>query len=119
MGLRKNWGIAGMEPLAVGERRLDLLREPGSMSVAARSRPSTPPARSASLDGDSIEADVLVVALGAERDPEAVPGLSEHALDAYDRDANAQNAAAVDAFAGGRVGGRRLRSSLPVPSRPL
>ncbi len=42
MGLRKNWGIAGMEPHRLGERPLDALRTVGSMSGMARSSPSIP-----------------------------------------------------------------------------
>jgi sulfide:quinone oxidoreductase len=48
-------------------------------------------------------ADALVVALGAERDPDRIPGFREHALDVYDRFANAANAAAIEAFRGGRI----------------
>lgn len=118
MGLRKNWSIAGMEPLAVGERRLDLLRDRGIDVRRGEITAIDPAARSASLDGDPIAADVLVVALGAERDPDAVPGLRAHALDAYDRDANAANAAVVDAFDGGRVVVGVFGAPYPCPPAP-
>ena len=62
-----------------------------------------PDAREAEVDGRSITADALVVALGAERDPDRVPGFREHAIDIYDEAANETGAAAIDAFTGGRV----------------
>lgn len=118
MGLRKNWGITGMEPLHLGARRLDGLAARG---VAVRRGEITsidPGSRSAVVDGDSIEADILVVALGAERDLDAIPGLREHALDVYDRDANAANASAVEAFVGGRVVVGVFGAPYPCPPAP-
>jgi sulfide:quinone oxidoreductase len=103
MGLRKNWGIAGMEPHRLGERPLEGLRARGIDVRRGELEAIDPDRRSATVDGEELTADVLVVALGAERDPDAIPGLREHALDAYDRDRNAEIAAAVEAFAGGRV----------------
>ncbi len=70
------------------------------------------------VDGEELTADVLVVALGAERDPDAIPGLREHALDAYDRDRNAEIAAAVEGFAGGRVVIGVFGAPYPCPPAP-
>lgn len=118
MGLRKNWGIAGMEPLEVGERSIDDLRHRGIEVRRAEVTSIDAIGRSASLDGIDVEADVLVVALGAERDPDAIPGLREHGLDAYDRDANAANAAAVEGFSGGRVLIGVFGAPYPCPPAP-
>ncbi len=118
MGLRKNWGITGMEPLHVGERSLDQLRTRGVDVLRGEITSIDPGARSAAVDGVAIEADVLVIALGAERDPDAVPGLRANALDAYDREANASNAAAVEAFAGGRVVVGVFGAPYPCPPAP-
>ena len=62
-----------------------------------------PEARDAQVDGRTMAADALVVALGAERDPGRVPGFREHAIDVYDEGASESGAAAIDAFTGGRV----------------
>jgi sulfide:quinone oxidoreductase len=118
MGLRKNWGIAGMEPHRLGERPLDALRERGVDVRNAEIEAIDAGQRTAVLDGRAMEADILVVALGAERDLDAIPGTREHALDAYDRDANAANAAIVEAFAGGRVVIGVLGAPYPCPPAP-
>jgi sulfide:quinone oxidoreductase len=118
MGLRKNWGIVGMEPLHVGERRIDGLAARGIDVRRGEISAIDPAARSAVVDGTTIEADVLVVALGAERDPDAIPGLREHALDVYDRDANEANAVAVEAFAGGRMVIGVFGAPYPCPPAP-
>ena len=103
MGLRKNWGLVGASSLAEGERPLAALRERGIDVVAGTIDAIRPDAREAQVDGRSIAADALVVALGAERDPGRVPGFREHAIDVYDEAANESGAAAIDAFTGGRV----------------
>jgi sulfide:quinone oxidoreductase len=118
MGLRKNWGIAGMEPHHLGERRIDLLRDRGVDVRRAEITAIDPAARAADVDGARIEADALVVALGAERDPDAVAGLREHAIDVYDREANVANAAVVDAFSGGRVVVGVFGAPYPCPPAP-
>jgi sulfide:quinone oxidoreductase len=118
MGLRKNWGIAGMEPLSLGERRLEGLAARGIDVRRGEITAIDPESRAADVDGERIEADVLVVALGAERDADAIPGLREHALDVYDRDANVANAAAVEAFSGGRVVVGVFGAPYPCPPAP-
>lgn len=103
MGLRKNWGLVGAAPLAAGERALGELTARGIEVVAGTIEAIRPLAREADVEGRTIAADALVVALGAERDPDRIPGFREHALDVYDRAANAATAAAIDAFRGGRI----------------
>jgi sulfide:quinone oxidoreductase len=118
MGLRKNWGIAGMEPHHLGERPLEALHTRGIDVRHGEIASIDAVRRSAMVDGEELTADVLVVALGAERDPDGVPGLREHALDAYDRDRNAEIAAAVEGFAGGRVVIGVFGAPYPCPPAP-
>jgi sulfide:quinone oxidoreductase len=118
MGLRKNWGIAGVEPHAAGERPIAALAERGIRVVRGTVTALDPDARAAEIDGSRIDADALVVALGAERDPDRVPGLREHALDAYSAEANARNAEAVAAFRGGRVVVGIFGAPYPCPPAP-
>jgi sulfide:quinone oxidoreductase len=103
MGLRKNWALVGASTLAEGERPLAALRERGIEVVAGTIDAIRPDAREAQVDGRTLAADALVVALGAERDPGRVPGFREYAIDVYDEGANGSGAAAIDAFTGGRV----------------
>jgi len=118
MGLRKNWGIVGMEAHSLGERPLDALRRRGIDVRRGEIGAIDPERRTATVDGQELEADVLVVALGAERDPDAIRGLRDHALDVYDREANADHAAAVEAFAGGRVVIGVFGAPYPCPPAP-
>ena len=103
MGLRKNWALVGASTLAEGERPLAALRERGIEVVAGTIDVIRPEAREAQVDGRTLPADALVVALGAERDPGRVPGFREHAIDVYDEGANESGAAAINAFTGGRI----------------
>jgi len=103
MGLRKNWGLVRASTLTEGERSLAALGERGIEVVAGTIDAIRPDAHEAQVDGRSIAADALVVALGAERDPGRVPGFREHAIDVYDEGSNESGATAIDAFTGGRV----------------
>src|SRR5262245_33125208 len=103
MGLRKNWALVGASTLADGERELASLRDRGVDVVAGSIEAIRPEAREADVDGRTITADALVVALGAERDPDRIPGFREHAIDVYDEASSETGAAAIDAFTGGRV----------------
>lgn len=104
MGFRKSWGLVGEAPMAVGQRPLSALE-----AFGIRYRPGTltgldPAGRAAEVDGERLEADALIVALGAELAPETVPGLAEGALNVYDSQVIPRAAEALQAFAGGKVG---------------
>jgi len=118
MGLRKNWGLAGIEPHTAGERSIDRLADRGIDVRRGEITRIDPAARAAELDGHVLQADVLVVALGAERAPSAIPGLTEHGLDVYDREANAAHAAAIAAFEGGQVVVGVFGAPYPCPPAP-
>ena len=118
MGLRKNWGLVGSSTIVAGERQLASLARRGIDVVAGTIDEIRPAAREARVAGRTISADALVVALGAERDPDRIPGFREHAIDVYDRDANAVGAAAIEAFAGGRVVVGIFGAPYPCPPAP-
>jgi sulfide:quinone oxidoreductase len=84
MGFRKNAELAGREPMAVGRRPLAALERSGIRVVKGTVTRIDPGSRAADVDGTSIRADALVVALGAALDPDGVPGLADHAFNAYD-----------------------------------
>jgi sulfide:quinone oxidoreductase len=70
------------------------------------------------VDGESIEADALVIALGAERAPELVPGFVEHAHDVYSESTSAETAAAIERFGGGRLVIGIFGAPYPCPPAP-
>ncbi|TMB57309.1 MAG: NAD(P)/FAD-dependent oxidoreductase [Chloroflexi bacterium] len=103
MGLRKTWAILGISPIAYGTRSLASLARRGIAFRQGRIDGVDPGSRTATVDGETIEADALVLALGAIHDLEAVPGLAEHGLNAWDRFHLDHVHGVVDAFRGGRV----------------
>ena len=119
MGLRKNWGLVGASTLAAGTRQLADLADRGIEVVSGEIGAIRADAREVEVDGRSIGADAVVVALGAERDPHRIPGFREHAIDVYDAAANAAGAAALEAFAGGRVVVGIFGTPYPCPPAPF
>ncbi|MEX1173238.1 MAG: FAD/NAD(P)-binding oxidoreductase [Chloroflexota bacterium] len=103
MGLRKNWALTGVSSIAEGERSLATLRERGITVVEGTITAIDPATRSVEVGGERLTGDAMVVALGAYRDLDAIPGYREHAIDVYDPAASVAGAAAIDSFTGGRV----------------
>src|SRR5687767_2278331 len=84
MGFRKSGELVGREPMSEGQRPLADLEGQGVRVVKGSIARIDPAGHSAEVDGETIEGDALVVALGAETVPEAIPGLAEHGHDVYD-----------------------------------
>lgn len=103
MGLRKPWALVGRATLDEGRRPLAALAEQGLQVVAGTVTALDPANRAAEVDGRRIDADALVVALGAQLAPDQVPGLAEHALNVYDPEQIPRAAEALERFRGGRV----------------
>jgi sulfide:quinone oxidoreductase len=91
MGLRKTWAIVGSHPIEDGQRDLASLRKHGIDVLKATVEAIDPATRCVRLGGEWLDADAIVVALGAEQVPDAVPGLPEHGINVWDR-ANAGRA---------------------------
>jgi len=83
MGFRKTGEIIGREPMAEGSRPLKNLERFGITVVQGSIDRIDPQARAAVVDGQRLEADAMLIALGAETVPDAVPGLAEHGIDIY------------------------------------
>src|SRR5574340_1256405 len=66
-----------------GERELSRLAEHGIEWVRAEIEGIDPAAKTVSTSAGTLAGDYLVIALGAERHPEAVPGFAQAALDLY------------------------------------
>ena len=118
MGLRKNWALVGHGTIAEGARPLAALAERGIRVVAGMVESIDPAGRAAVVDGERIEADALVVALGAQRHPDAIPGFREHAIDLYDVESSEAGAAAIEAFTGGRIVVGIFGAPYPCPPGP-
>src|ERR687891_927632 len=86
MGLRKTWHLLGMSPLAYGTRHLAQLGQRGIRVIRGEIAAIDPGSRAAVVDDETIEADALVLALGAAHDMHAVPGLAEHGHNAWSRE---------------------------------
>jgi sulfide:quinone oxidoreductase len=103
MGLRKLWELVGIGTIAEGSRSRRLLADRGIDFRQASVRAIEPAARAVRSDGESWDADFLVVALGAEPRPDLVAGLAEHAHDVWEPARVPAAKAALEAFDGGRV----------------
>ncbi len=101
MGLRKTWYLLGISPLAYGERPLAQLTRRGIAYRHGEIEAVDPGARSATVDGEVLEADAVVIALGARHAPDEVPGLAEHGLNCWTREGLERVMAAIDRFRGG------------------
>jgi sulfide:quinone oxidoreductase len=103
VGFRKTWALTGQSTLEAGQRPLDSLT---SIGVRVMRDPVTridPAARTAWMGDQRLSADALIVALGAELAPEAIPGFQEHAYNVYDPLDIPRAAQALNEFQGGRL----------------
>src|SRR5688572_644131 len=103
MGFRKSQAVVGREPMESGRRPLSALEAKDIRVVNADITSIDPGARAAEVNGERIEADAMLVALGAETVPDAVPGLREHAHNVYATDDVPAAAAALAALDSGRL----------------
>lgn len=103
MGLRKTWAMIGRGTLEEGRRPLKALERLGVRVLQGTITAIDPANRAVEVEGQRLEGDAMVVALGAELDPDAVPGFREHAIHVYDPNDIPRAVEAVRAFQGGQV----------------
>lgn len=103
MGLRKLWELVGIGTMDEGTRSREMLDAHGIRFLQQEVTAIDPERRAAVLDGETLEADHLVVALGAEPRADLVPGLDEHGFNAWARPRIPKLAATLDAFERGRL----------------
>jgi len=104
MGLRKWWALVGRSTLDEGRRHLATLTSGGIRFQQGTVEAVDPAHRSATVDGAPIEADALIIALGAQHNVDAAPGLRQHAFNPYDIEAIPGLIQALRDFKGGRLG---------------
>jgi sulfide:quinone oxidoreductase len=103
VGFRKTWALVGESTLEAGQRPLDSLI---SLGINVMRDPVTridPNARTATIGDQQLRADALVVALGAELAPEAIPGFQEYAFNVYASQDIPRAAQALKEFQGGKL----------------
>ncbi len=103
MGFRKSQAVVGREPMDSGRRPLSALEAKDIRVVNADITRIDPAARAVEVNGEGIEADAMLVALGAETVPDAVPGLREHAHNVYAADDVPAAAGALSSLDSGRL----------------
>ncbi len=103
VGFRKSWALIGESPLEAGQKPIGSLSKIGVDVRRATIEAIHPQEKSATVDGERIQADALVVALGAELAPQAVTGFKEHAFNVYDPEDIPRAEKAFSEFKGGRV----------------
>jgi sulfide:quinone oxidoreductase len=103
MGLRKIWEIVGDATVGEGARRRSELERHGVRLRLGTVEAIDPRQRSATVDGEIIAADALIVALGSRLAPESMPGLTEHAINAWSATESGRGHEALERFSGGRI----------------
>lgn len=119
MGLRKTWAVIGAHPLADGTRALATLRTQGIDVREGTIDAIDPAALRASVDGAWLEADAIVVALGADQAPDAIPGLAEHGINVWDRAEATRGHEALAALRSGRLLIGVFGAPYPCPPGPF
>jgi sulfide:quinone oxidoreductase len=118
MGLRKLWELVGIGTIAEGSRPRRLLADRGIDVVPGTVEAVDPAARTVRCEGSVLDADHLVVALGAEPRPDLVPGMAEHAHDVWEPARVPDAAAALRALGGGRIAVVIAGGPYPCPPAP-
>jgi sulfide:quinone oxidoreductase len=103
---------------AVGERPLVGLTSRGIEVVQAEIEAIDPVARTVRTSTGPLEADYLIVALGASKEPQALPGFAEAAINFYESDGALRIKAALDSFSSGRIVILVSRTPFSCPSAP-
>lgn len=104
VGFRKSWGLFDPERYSEGLRPLASLSGNGIEFRQGTIESVSPNDRTAVVDGKQIEADSVILALGAEHAPTAVPGFGDHVHNLYESDAIGSINESFSACGGGRVG---------------
>ena len=103
MGLRKLWAIVGIGSLEDGRRSRERLASHGIRFVREEIRSIDPVARRVETERSTLDADHLVVALGAVPRPDLVEGLTEHGHNVWSEEGVPGLREAIESFEGGRI----------------
>ena len=101
-----------------GERELAELAKKGIEWVRGEVETVDANSKTVRTTAGTLNADYVVVALGAERAPQAVPGFAEAALNLYEADGALKIREALAGFRGGRIVVLVSRTPFSCPSAP-
>lgn len=118
MGFAKIWEITGRRPLAEGSRPLGRLRDRGIEFVRTEIERIEPEGKAVETTDGRLEADFLVVALGAAYDPNHVAALRGRAHNLYDPAALPGIREALERLREGRLVIAALGIPLKCPPAP-
>ena len=119
MGLRKLWELVGHATIADGSRPRSALSARGIRVVRGEVEAIDPDARAATVAGETLRGDFLVVALGAVPRPDLVSGLAEHGHDVWSAAGVPGAARALAGFEGGRILVLVAGAPYPCPPAPF
>lgn len=103
VGFRKSWALVGESTLEAGQKPIEGLTSLGVRVMRDPVRLIEPAQRAAYIADMRIDADALIVALGAELATESIPGFQDHACNVYDPQDIPRAAEALNDFNGGRI----------------
>jgi sulfide:quinone oxidoreductase len=101
-----------------GEHELSRLASTGIEFVHGDIQAIDPAAMTVQTTAGTLQGDYIVIALGTERNPQAVPGFAESALNLYDGHGAMQIQQALQEFSGGRIVILISRTPFSCPSAP-
>lgn len=97
------WLAVGWREADGIRRRLDRLRRKGIEVVTAEVTRIDPSTRTVTAGGTAFTGDAMIVALGADLDPDAIPGLSASGHNLYTLDGASAIRSAVESITSGRI----------------
>jgi sulfide:quinone oxidoreductase len=101
-----------------GERELSRLAGTAIELVHGDIEAIDPAAKTVQTTAGAFAGDYIIVALGTERNPQAVPGFAESALNLYETDGALRLQRALQEFNGGRIVILITRTPFSCPSAP-
>jgi len=101
-----------------GERDLSKIGERGVELIHGTVDAIDPTTRTVGTSAGTVQGDYLIVALGAAKNPHALPGFAEAALNLYERDGAQRIREALESFSGGRIVVLVSRTPFSCPSAP-
>ena len=117
--MAKLWVMTGeRKDPGEGERELSRLATSGIEFVRGDIQAIDPAAKTVQTTAGTLRGDYVVIALGTELNPRAVPGFAESALNLYDMAGAVQIQRTLQEFSGGRIVVLVSRTPFSCPSAP-
>jgi len=112
------WLMVGARSAEAISRPCEHAARPGIELVRGEVSAIDPAAKTAVVNGATLRGDALVIALGAEYAPQAIPGLADAGLCIYTLEGATAIRAALEQFQGGRVAVLTATPAYKCPAGP-